>query len=422
MGQTPTRNRERGIPRCVYLDYAATTPVDPQVVEAMAGCLGRNGIFGNPASHSHVFGREARRAVEDAREQVALLIGADPDEIIWTSGATESVNLAIKGVAFANAHRGRHIVTSGMEHKAILDTCGYLERNGFDVTYVQPDRDGLISPDRVRECLRDSTILVSLMHVNNEVGTITDMETIAGLTCARGIAFHVDAAQSAARLPLDMRSCRADLVSLSGHKMYGPKGVGALYLRRRPRVTLEARIHGGGHEQGYRSGTLPTHQIVGMGVAARLVRERRDRDDAAIAKLDRRLSDRLAEIEYTFPNGNQAHRVAGIMNMCFASVESESLMMSVRDIAMSSGSACTSERMDPSHVLSALGLSEDLTHCSVRLSLGRFTSEEDVDFAAARIGQSVEVLRKLSSRWPERLQGRYAAATSIGGDQVVTAA
>lgn len=384
----------------VYLDYAATTPVDPQVIAVMTQYLGLDGTFGNAASRSHHFGQEAGAAVEKARNQVAQLINADPSEIVWTSGATESVNLAIKGVAHAYAHRGKHIVTSSLEHKAVLASCDKLARDGFKITYISPKQDGLISPELVKEAMRDDTILVSLIHVNNEVGTITDVNAISEITRARGIPLHVDAAQSVARLSLDTRSVKADLISLSGHKMYGPKGVGALYVRRCwPRVQIEPQIHGGGQEQGIRSGTLATHQLVGMGEAAQLICERRNRDVEAIAELDRRLLDRLADIEHTFINGNSENRVSGIVNIGFACVESESLMMSLKDVAISSGSACTSSRVEPSHVLRSLGLPEDLASCSVRFSLGRFTTEEEVDFAVSCVRNSVGALRQLSPQW-----------------------
>ena len=383
----------------VYLDYAATTPVDPQVIAAMTQCLGLDGTFGNAASRSHRFGQEAEEAVEKAREQVAQLINADPSEIVWTSGATESVNLAIKGAAHGYAHRGKHIVTSSLEHKAVLDSCDKLSREGFEITYISPKQDGLISPKLVKEALREDTILVSLMHVNNEIGTITDVNAISEITRARGIPFHVDAAQSAARLSLDTRTMQADLISLSGHKMYGPKGVGALYVRRWPRIRIEPQIHGGGQEQGIRSGTLATHQLVGMGEAAQLTCERRSRDVETIAALDRCLLDRLADIEHTSINGNKANRVSGIVNVGFACVESESLMMSMKEVAIASGSACTSSRVEPSHVLRSLGLPEDLASCSVRFSLGRFTTEEEIDFAVACVRNSVDALRQLSPQW-----------------------
>ena len=383
----------------VYLDYAATTPVDNEVIEAMSQCLGFDGIFGNAASRSHSFGWEAEKVVENARAQVAELINADPSEIVWTSGATESINLAIKGVAYGCANRGKHLVTSSLEHKAVLDTCGQLAREGFEVTYVRPNRDGLISPENVKQTLRNDTILVSLMHVNNEVGTITDINAIGKITRARGIAFHVDAAQSAARLTLDTKSIQADLISLSGHKMYGPKGVGVLFVRRSPRVRIEPQIHGGAQEQGLRSGTLATHQIVGVGMAAHLICKHRSRYTETLAALDYRLLNHLMNIEYITINGNQSHRSAGILNIGFACVDSESLMRSLKDVAISSGSACTSSRIEPSHVLLSLGLSEDLANCSVRFSLGRYTTEEEIDFVAARIRSTVDELRQLSPQW-----------------------
>ena len=390
---------EHGSRKAVYLDYAATTPVDPQVIEVMIQCLGLDGIFGNAASRSHRFGKEAKETVERAREQVAELINADPGEVVWTSGATESINLAIKGAAHGCADRGKHIVTSSVEHKAVLDSCDQLANEGFEITYVSPDQDGLTSPERVNQALRDDTILVSLMHVNNEIGTITDIRAIGEITRAHGIAFHVDAVQSAARLSLDMSSIQADLMSLSGHKMYGPKGAGVLYVRRCPGVRIEPQTHGGNQEQGIRSGTLATHQVVGMGKAAQLTCERRSRDVEVVSLLDRRLLDHLTDIECSFVNGNQTHRVAGIVNIGFAYVESESLMMSLKDVAISSGSACTSARIEPSHVLRSLGLPEDLANYSVRFSLGRFTTEAEVDFAAERVRESVNALRQLSTQW-----------------------
>lgn len=411
---------EHGSRNMVYLDYAATTPVDPQVIAVMSRCLGSDGIFGNASSRSHRFGWEAEEAVEKARQQVAELINADPSEIVWTSGATESVNLAIKGVAHAYADRGRHVVTSSLEHKAVLDSCGHLSREGFDINYIGPDRDGLITPERVKKALRDDTILVSLMHVNNEIGTITDVNEISKITRARGIPFHVDAAQSTARLDLDMCSIQADLVSLSGHKMYGPKGVGVLYVRSWPGVRIEPQTHGGGQEQGIRSGTLATHQVVGMGEAARLTCERRKRDLEAVVVLDRRLLDSFSDIEYTFINGNKTHRVAGIVNVGFACVSSESLMMSLKDVAISSGSACTSARVEPSYVLGSLGLSEDLASCSVRFSIGRFTTKEEVDFATTRVRESVNALRQLSTQWQALRRSGRDTKPYYRAQQVVT--
>ena len=324
----------------VYLDYAATTPVDPVVVQMMLPYLGPDGVFGNPSSRTHRFGQQASDAVEWSRQQLAYLINAEPDEIIWTSGATESDNLAIKGAAQFHASRGNHIITSAIEHKAVLDSCSYLGNHGFDITYLKPNSDGLITPEQVISELRPETILVSLMHVNNEIGTITDIETISEITRDRNILFHTDAAQSAARLALDMQTTKADLVSLSGHKMYGPKGIGALYVRRNPRAQLQAQIHGGGHERGIRSGTLPTHQVVGMGEAARLVATKREVDSIRINALSEDLLQSLREIELVTANGDRNHCVDGIINVSIPFVESESLMMMVTDVAVSNGSAC----------------------------------------------------------------------------------
>ena len=387
----------------VYLDYAATTPADPAVVAAMTRCLGPDGAFGNPASRLHSFGREAEEAVEQARVHVAELIGAEPREVVWTSGATESNNLAVKGAAGAGARAGRgaHVVTSAIEHKAVLDPCLHLERNGFEVTRIAPGPDGLIAPDRVLAALRDDTVLLSLMHVNNEIGAITDVETIGRTARGRGVPFHVDAAQSAARLPLDVARRHADFVSLSGHKLYGPKGVGALYVRRRRRADLEPQMHGGGHERGLRAGTLPTHQIVGMGEAARLMRRRLSREAARTAGLERRLLDGLRGVEQMAINGDRAHCVPGIVNLRFRCVESESLMMALPDVALATGSACMSARVEPSYVLRALGLSDDAAHSSVRFSFGRFTTADEIDYAARRVREAVAELRALSPDWHE---------------------
>jgi len=387
---------------CVYLDYAATTPVAPQVAEAMSRCLGREGLFGNAASKPHRFGVEARAAVETARGQVAELIAADPAEIVWTSGATESINLAVKGAARGARGRGRHIVTSSMEHKAVLDSCARLVQEGFDVTCVDPDVDGTITVKSIERALRRDTILVSLMHVNNEVGTVTDVAAVGCLLRERGVVFHVDASQSAARLPLNVREMRVDLVSLSGHKMYGPKGVGALYARSSCPSPLEPQMHGGDQEQGLRSGTLATHQVVGMGEAAELARECLGKDTDATAALDRRLRDLLGAIPRSFLNGNQKVRVPGILSAGFACLDSEALLMALRDeVAISSGSACTSDRVQPSHVLTALRLSEEAIACSVRFSLGRYTTAAEVDFAATRLSETVADLRQLAPRWAE---------------------
>ena len=380
----------------IYLDYAATTPTDPAVAKKMSLFLGMGGVFGNPASRWHVFGQEAEKAVENARLDVANLISAEPSEIIWTSGATESDNLAVKGVALADGARGKRIVTSAIEHKAVLDTVRFLETQGFQATYIKPNRDGVVTPEQVEAALRPDTALVSLMHVNNETGAIADVESIADIARERGAIFHIDAAQSAARLPLDMRRIRADLVSLSGHKMYGPKGVGALYVRRDPDLKLQPQMHGGGHEMGIRSGTLPTHQIVGMGEAARLASKRMEGDNSKISALSERLLNKLRSAEGVSINGNRAFCVPGIISLRFDGVESESMMMALNDVAVSSGSACTSASVEPSHVLMAMGLDEDAAYSSLRVSMGRFTTEEEVDYAAERITESARELRAIS--------------------------
>ena len=399
----------------VYMDYAATTPTDPAVVAVMTRCLGPDGAFGNPASRSHRFGRDAEEAVEQARVQVADLVNADPREIVWTSGATESDNLAVKGAA-ACAGREGHVVTSAVEHRAVLDSCLHLERGGFEVTRIRPGADGLITPALVESALRDDTVLLSLMHVNNELGTVTDIEAVGRLARARGIPFHVDAAQSAARVPLDVQRQPVDFVSLSAHKMYGPKGVGALYVRRRPRARLQPQMHGGGHEQGLRSGTLPTHQIAGMGEAARLVVARRERDAEHVRRLAERFLDGLRPVEQVFVNGDRTRCVPGIVNLGFPGVESESLTVALPDLAFSTGSACTSARVEPSHVLRALGLDDDSAHSSVRFSFGRFTTVREIDYAAERIRGAVAELRALSSAWqgPCKSQGGGPAGPEGG--------
>lgn len=383
----------------IYLDYAATTPVDPEVIARMIQYLGPDGIFGNPSSALHWHGQEADRAVQQSRQLVAELINAEPDEIVWTSGATESDNLAIKGVAQFYAGSGGHIVTSAIEHKAVLDTCLYLEGIGFEVTYIKPNADGVISPEQVELAVRPDTILVSLMHVNNEIGTITDIKSIGEVTKDRDVLFHIDAAQSAARLPLDMRAIPADFVSLSGHKMYGPKGIGALYVRQNSRAKLQAQIHGGGHERGIRSGTLPTHQIVGMGEASRLIVARQPEERERIRSLSLDLLQRLTTISHVAVNGNRKHCVDGIINVSIPCVESESLMMMLSNIAISNGSACTSASVEPSHVLIALGLDEEMAHSSLRFSIGRFTTKEEIRQTATLVAKAVEELRRLSSVW-----------------------
>jgi len=356
----------------IYLDYAATTPVDPRVAQAMADCLTMDGKFGNPASRSHVFGWKAEEAIEIARKQVAELIKADPREIVWTSGATEADNLAIKGVAHFYGKKGKHIVTSKVEHKAVLDTCRQLEREGFEVTYLDPDDQGIFAPERVAEAIREDTILVSLMHVNNEIGTITDLAAIGEITREKGVLFHVDAAQSAGKIPIDLENTKVDLMSLSAHKIYGPKGVGVLYVRRKPRVRIEAQIHGGGHERGMRSGTLPTHQLVGMGEAFRIAGEEMELETSRLTRLRDRLWEGLNDMEEVHLNGHAQQRVCGIANISFNFVEGESLIMALKDMAVSSGSACTSDSLEPSYVLRALGLNDELAHSSIRFSLGPF--------------------------------------------------
>jgi len=389
----------------VYLDYSATTPVDPRVAEKICACLTIDGNFGNPASRSHVFGWRAEEAVEEARRHVADLLKADPREIVWTSGATESNNLAIKGAAHFYQQKGKHIITSKIEHKAVLDTCRQLEREGFDVTYLTPPASGIISAQQVAEAIREDTIIVSLMHVNNEIGVINDIAAIGAVTRSKGIIFHVDAAQSAGRIDIDMEVMPVDLMSLSAHKMYGPKGIGALYVRRKPRVRIEAQMHGGGHERGMRSGTLPTHQIVGIGEAARLAQLEMVTEQPRLLALRSRLLKGIGEMEQIHVNGDLNQRVAGNINVSFAFVEGESLIMALKDLAVSSGSACTSASLEPSYVLRAIGLSDELAHSSIRFSFGRFTTEEDVDFAISKIRHAVDKLRELSPLWDMYKEG-----------------
>ena len=383
----------------IYLDYSATTPVDPRVAEKMSECLTLEANFGNPASRSHMFGWKAEEAVENARRQVADLLHCDPREIVWTSGATEADNLAIKGAAHFHAKKGKHIITSKIEHKAVLDSCRQLEREGFEVTYLDPGADGLTTPQSVADAIRPDTILVSLMHVNNEIGVINDIEAIGKITRENGILFHVDAAQSARKVEIDLENMQVDLMSLTAHKVYGPKGIGALYVRRKPRVRIEPQIHGGGHERGMRSGTLATHQIVGMGEAYRLAREEKDSDNERQLSLRKRLLDGLKDMEEVYVNGDLDQRVAGNLNISFNFVEGESLMMALRDLAVSSGSACTSASLEPSYVLRAIGLNDELAHSSLRISMGRFTTEEEIDYAIGKIREAVAKLRELSPLW-----------------------
>ena len=383
----------------IYLDYSATTPVDPRVAEAMATCLTTEGNFGNPASRSHSFGWQAEEAVENARRQVAELLNADPREIVWTSGATEADNLANKGCAHFNQKKGKHIITSKIEHKAVLDTCRQLEREGFEVTYLDPDSDGIIQPEAVADAIREDTTVVSLMHVNNEIGTINDIAAIGEICREKKVFFHVDAAQSPGKAEIDMETMKVDMMSLSAHKIYGPKGIGALYVRRKPRVRIEAQMHGGGHERGMRSGTLPTHQIVGMGEAFRIARAEMADENVRILKLRNKLWDGVRDMEEVYLNGSLSHRVAGNLNVSFAFVEGESLIMALKDLAVSSGSACTSASLEPSYVLRALGLDDELAHSSIRFSIGRFTTEEEIDHAVSIIRDAVIKLRELSPLW-----------------------
>ncbi len=383
----------------IYLDYSATTPADPRVATKMMQFLTMDGTFGNPASRSHRFGWQSEEAVDIARNQIAELVGADPREIVFTSGATEANNLAIKGAATFHQEKGRHIVTCTTEHKAVLDTCAQLEREGFSVTYLDPQGDGTLDLKQLQAALRDDTVLVSIMHVNNEIGVVQDIATIGDLCRERGIIFHVDATQSVGKLPIDLSQLNVDLMSFSAHKIYGPKGIGALYVSRKPRVRLEAQIHGGGHERGMRSGTLPVHQIVGMGEAYRIAREEMSVEMARLGALRSRLWAGLNSIEQVQLNGSLEHGAANILNVGFRYVDGESLIMALKDLAVSTGSACTSASMEPSYVLRAIGLDDELAHSSIRFSLGRFTSEEEVDYAIALVQKSIARLRELSPEW-----------------------
>ena len=383
----------------IYLDYASTTPVDPRVVAKMQECLSLEGNYGNPASRSHEFGWKAEESVEEARANVASLVNCDHREIVWTSGATESDNLAIKGAARFYRKKGNHVITSKLEHKAVLDSCRQLEREGFEVTYLDPDAKGIIKPEELVKNIKDETILVSLMHVNNEIGVINDIAALGEITRENEIVFHVDAAQSTGKVPIDLTNLKVDLMSFSAHKTYGPKGVGALFVRRKPRVRLEAMIHGGGHERGMRSGTLPTHQIVGMGEAFKLAEEEMSADNARISALREKFWLGLKDIEEVHLNGHEEKRVAGFLNVSFNFIEGESLIMALKDIAVSSGSACTSASLEPSYVLRALGLKDELAHSSIRFALGRFTTEQEVDYTINLVKDSVTKLRELSPLW-----------------------
>ncbi len=389
----------------IYLDYSATTPVDPRVATAMMECLTNEGNFGNPASRSHEFGWKAEQAVEQARANVADLINADPKEIIWTSGATESDNLAIKGAAHFYSKNGKHIITLKTEHKAVLDTCRQLEREGFEVTYLEPEANGLVDLEKLKAAIREDTVLISIMHVNNEIGVVQDIKAIGQLARENKIIFHVDAAQSAGKVEVDVKDMNVDLMSFSAHKIYGPKGIGALYVCRKPRVRIEAQMHGGGHERGMRSGTLPTHQIVGMGEAFRIAKQEMASENERIRMLRDRLLEGLKDIEEVYINGDIDHRVPHNLNMSFNFVEGESLIMALKDIAISSGSACTSASLEPSYVLRALGRDDELAHSSLRFSIGRFTTEKDVDHAVDVIRKAVTKLRDLSPLWDMYKEG-----------------
>jgi len=381
----------------IYLDYSATTPVDPRVAQKMIPWLTEH--FGNPASRSHAFGWEAEAAVEEAREQVAALVNADPKEIIWTSGATESNNLAIKGAAHFYQGKGKHLITVKTEHKAVLDTVRELEREGFEATYLDVQENGLIDLEVLKAAIRPDTILISVMFVNNEIGVVQPIAEIGELCREKGIVFHVDAAQATGKVDIDLARLKVDLMSFSAHKTYGPKGIGALYVRRKPRVRLEAQMHGGGHERGLRSGTLATHQIVGMGEAFRIAREEMAGENARITKLRDKLLAGLTDIEATYVNGDLEHRVPHNLNISFAYVEGESLIMAIKDIAVSSGSACTSASLEPSYVLRALGRNDELAHSSIRFTIGRFTTEEEVDFTIDLLHKKIGKLRELSPLW-----------------------
>ena len=383
----------------IYLDYASTTPIDKRVADKMLEFMTMDGKYGNPASRSHAFGWDADEAVSESRKHIADLINADPREIVWTSGATESDNLAIKGAAHFYQKKGKHIITVKTEHKAVLDACRQLEREGFEVTYMEPMESGLIDLKQLESEIREDTILISIMHVNNEIGVIQDIEKIGELARSKNIIFHVDAAQSAGKIEIDLERMKVDLMSFSAHKIYGPKGIGALYVRRKPRVRLEAQIHGGGHERGLRSGTLPTHQIVGMGEAFRIAKDEMKKDYDRISQLRNRLWNGVKDMEEVYLNGDFENRYPGIMNISFNYVEGESLIMATKDIAVSSGSACTSASLEPSFVLRAIGRSDELAHSSLRMSIGRFTTEQDIDTTINTVTRAVEKLRALSPLW-----------------------
>ncbi len=383
----------------IYLDYSSTTPVDKRVANKMSECLTLDGAFGNPASRSHAFGWDSDSLIKNARKNVADLIKSDVKEIVWTSGATESNNLAIKGAAHFYKSKGNHLITLSTEHKAVLDTMRQLELEGYNVTYLDPEPNGLVDIEKLKKAITNETILISIMHVNNEIGVIQDLEKIGKITRDKKVLFHVDAAQSPGKVDIDVNKFNVDLLSLSAHKVYGPKGIGALFIRRKPRVRLEAQMHGGGHERGFRSGTLPTHQIVGMGEAFRIAREEMQADNLRIKKLRDRFWSKLKDIEEIYLNGDLDNRISGNLNVSFNYVEGESLIMAIKDIAVSSGSACTSASLEPSYVLRALGRDDELAHSSIRITIGKYTKEEEVDYAAELLEKSVSKLRDLSPLW-----------------------
>jgi len=383
----------------IYLDYSATTPVDERVAKAMADCLTKEGTFGNPASRSHPYGWDSEKLIDQARVNVANLLGADKREIIWTSGATESDNLAIKGAAYFYKEKGNHLITLSTEHKAVLDTMRFLESEGFEVTYLDPQDNGLVDIDALKKAIKPTTILISIMHVNNEIGVIQDLESIGNLCKENKIVFHVDAAQSPGKVEIDVNKFNIDLCALSAHKAYGPKGIGALYVRRKPRIRLQPQMHGGGHERGFRSGTLPTHQIVGMGEAFKYAKTEMAKDNKKIKKLRDMLWDGLKDMEEIYLNGDLDQRIPGNLNISFNFVEGESLIMAIKDIAVSSGSACTSASLEPSYVLRALGREDELAHSSIRMTIGKYTTEEEISHTIDLLKNAVSKLRDLSPLW-----------------------
>ncbi|AGH46221.1 IscS subfamily cysteine desulfurase [Paraglaciecola psychrophila] len=389
----------------IYLDYSSTTPVDPRVAAKMADCLTSDGIFGNPASRSHKFGWVAEEAVDIARNQIADLVNADPREIVFTSGATESNNLAIKGAANFYGKKGKHLITLKTEHKAVLDTMRQLEREGYEVTYMDPEPNGLVLLDKLIAAIRPDTILVSIMHVNNEIGVIQDIAAIGEVCRERKILFHVDAAQSTGKVPIDLQTMKVDLMSFCAHKTYGPKGIGALFVRRKPRIRLEAQMHGGGHERGMRSGTMATHQIVGMGESFRIAKQDMAAENERLMMLRNKLWNGIKDMEAVYLNGDMESRIAGNLNVSFAYVEGESLIMALKDMAVSSGSACTSASLEPSYVLRALGLSDELAHSSIRFTTGRFTTEAEIDYVIGVIRNAIDKLRDMSPLWDMYKEG-----------------